>query len=143
MYQAVANRLNDLHRTQRRQAPLSDEVADAQPGEESGRPDASAEIVERAVLFQKLLALIRGETVDDAGMDATGRAFAAVQRDLRSQLQDRHWLVLRMRGLEGMGFKEIAAALGVSLGSVHGWYKAAVEICSAVLRRHDIDLEIS
>ena len=48
-----------------------------------------------------------------------------------------------MRGLEGMGFKEIAAALGVSLGSVHGWYQAALEICAAVLRRHDIDLEIS
>jgi RNA polymerase sigma factor (sigma-70 family) len=142
MYQAVSNRLNDMHRTRRRQTGLPAESLDACPAEDSDQPDASAEIVERAALFQMLLGLIRGDSVDHSRCDATGRAFMAVQRDLRSQLQDRHWIVLRMRGLEVMGFKEIAAAMGVSLGSVHGWYQSALKICAAVLRRHDIDLEI-
>ena len=62
--------------------------------------------------------------------------FAAVQKELHARLQDRHWIVLRMRGLEGMGFQEISRALDVSLGSVHGWYRAALDICGGVLRRH-------
>lgn len=142
MYQAVSNRLNDIHRRMRRQQPLEADALEATPADPAHRPDAIADSVERVVLFQRLIALIRGEAPDGADGQATGRAFAAVQRELRARLNDRHWIVLHMRGLEGLGFKEIAAALGVSLGSVHGWYQTALQVCAEVLRRHDIDLEI-
>jgi RNA polymerase sigma factor (sigma-70 family) len=141
MYQAVSHRLIDMHRSGRRQTPVEPAELEA-AADDTGRPDDAAETVERVLLFQMLLALIRGDSLDEGRADATGRAFAAVQQELCAQLQDRHWIVLRMRGLEGMGFKEISAALGVSLGSAHNLYQSAVEVCSAVLRRHDIDLEV-
>ena len=134
MYQAVSNRLNDLRELTRRHTPYVEEQLATQPGQESDQPDASLECAERAALFQAFMKVMRREPI--CAEDHLGRVFAEVQKELHTRLQDRHWIVLRMRGLEGMGFQEIAGALDVSLGSVHGWYRAALDICAGVLRRH-------
>ncbi len=135
MYQAVSNRLNDLHEVARRHAPLDEDALAEQADEQGERPDTSLDTAERAALFHALIRLIRG----DAGAEEhpAGVAFVAVQTELRQRLSDRHWIVLRLRGLEGMGFQEIARALGVSVGSAHGWYRDALDICAAALRRYE------
>ncbi len=135
MYQAVTNRLNDLHEVARRHAPLDEDALAERAGDPGERPDVSVDTAERAALFHALIRLIRG----DAGAEEhpAGLAFAAVQKELRARLTDRHWIVLRMHGLDGIGFQEIARALGVSVGSAHGWYRGALDICGAVLARYE------
>lgn len=142
MYKAVSHRLNDFSHLARRHAVLDEEQWSEQATRDADQPEISAESAERAALFHVLI-----RTIDTGGAmegdEAPGRAFAAVQHELGARLHDRHWIVLRMRGLEGLGFQSIANAMGVSLGSAHGWYREAVDLCAAVLRRHGVELEPS
>lgn len=140
MFRAVSNRLNDLRRVSRRHAPFDETGFAEQPGSVADQPDVSADTVERAALFQCIVELIRSEAAPTGEHPA--QVFVDIQRELRNQLKDRQWIVLRLRGLEGLGFQEIATALNASLGSVHGWYRDALEVCAAVLRRHGADGEL-
>lgn len=140
MYRAVSHRLNDFSRLARRHTLLDEQEWAEQATQDADRPDAFAESAERAALFHALIRTIDGGGSIDAD-DALGRAFAEVQRELGARLRDRHWIVLRMRGLEGLGFQSIANTMGVSLGSVHGWHREALDLCAAVLRRHGVEVQ--
>lgn len=142
MYKAVSHRLNDFSHLARRHTTLDEQQWTEQAAQDADQPEVSAESAERAALFHALIRTIRGGGTSNAN-DSLERAFAAVQRELGARLQDRHWIVLRMRGLEGLGFQSIAKAMGVSLGSAHGWYREALELCAAVLRRHGVELQPS
>lgn len=139
MYKAVSHRLNDFSDRARRHAELDEAQWAGKHTQDADQPEVSAENAERAALFNALLSTIRGKALGTHG--TPGRTFAAVQGELRARLHDRHWIVLRMRGFEDLGFQSIANALGVSVGSAHTWYREAVDLCAVVLRRHGVDLE--
>lgn len=142
MYKAVSHRLNDFSHLARRHTELNEEQWVEEATREEDQPELCAESAERAALFHAVVRTIDSGGAIGAG-DTLGRAFAAIQHELRARLQDRHWIVLRMRGLEGLGFQSIATALGVSLGSAHGWYREALDLCASVLRRHGVDVGTS
>jgi len=132
LVRATENRLNSIYRSRRREAPeVNDEQIERHLNENNvtsiNRPDQVYEARERAQLFGALVELIRRQA-DDAGDQRENEAFAGLQARLREELSDRHWILLKMRALNQIGFQQCSDTMGISLGSVYNWNKRALDI---------------
>lgn len=139
---AVHNRLNSLRRS-RREVPMDPEIERkaSEPGPASVvnlSPAAIHEASERTELFTALTRALMGDRAahDEQQLTAT---FAALQEALREQLTDRHWILIRMRVLQGIGVVECARILQISVGTAHNWTHKALDICRQTLERFDIE----
>lgn len=135
---SVHNRLNSMQRARRR------EVGAPSPEQIDMRPDALAgdapheihEARERAQAFAALVGTIaQGPDTDTRALPA----FAELQRRLADELNERHWLLLRLRILQGVGVVPCSRLLGISVGSVHNWTRRALAIVRACLREAGIE----
>lgn len=140
---SVHNRLNSVQRARWREVRgHSDaQLENAQAYSETGlssQPNDIHEAQERAALFAQLVAHIAqsGAPVDD---ERTAQVFARIQQRLAQELTDRHWVLLRMRVLQGVGVVQCAALLGISVGSVHNWTHRALAIVGECLRDFGVE----
>lgn len=133
MYRAVTNRLHDFHRTGKREVLLAEPPAQATDG---SIPD-HWETVERTAAFHQLLHLLSRAGDPDVGR--SGAAFTALQRTLAERLNGKQWMTLQLRGVQGLGVQACAEVMGASVGSIHNWYRQALEICATALADHGID----
>jgi DNA-directed RNA polymerase specialized sigma24 family protein len=138
MIAATRNQLVDRRRRDARLVPDDGQVAEVEDSE-ANTPAAVMEAVERAKLCELLLKTLKGEKLDGKE-DRLMLLFAQVQQELHKRLTPKQWILLRMRGIYGLGFEECARAQQASLGSVHKWYTDALQICSSVLSARGVSV---
>jgi RNA polymerase sigma factor (sigma-70 family) len=136
-YRSVANRLNDFYRKHHREV-IFDEGAN-QDFERQKSTEEVEEQFRRTRLFSLLILALKGD-VEYPTDNEHVELFMKLQTKIKNCLSPKQLIVMRMRGLDSMTIKECADRLGVSVGSVHGWYNGALQTCQQIAAEIGLDM---
>ena len=138
LMRSVHNRLNSMQRSRWREVHGAD--AGVFESADGGEPTPAEvhEARERAELFGLLAEALRERPTEtrDARVAAV---FARLQQRLAEALTPRHWILIRMRVLDGAGFAECADQLGVSIGTAHSHVNKALGIVREALEAYGVE----
>lgn len=136
-FRSVLNRLNDYYRKYGKEVGFEDQADQELVGKESFHE--FEEQIRRTQLFNLLILAIKDEDVNPVESEVADK-FLQLQMQIKNRLTNKQLIVMRMRGVDAMTLKECADRLGVSIGSVHGWYNNALGNCRKIASEIGLDM---